>query len=537
MVNGRAAAQTLLSFRNITPGMCLHYVWQAYKQHGARVDGSWPTAYAGWFASPGKHEGDRNPPAGVPVWFGPRSGSAAGDVVISLGGGRVAATDYPGWGQTGSCTIAERQAQIGRPYLGWTETILGVPIEFGDSPLLPLATDGEWGARTTRALQQSLGVADDGEMGPQTIGALQRALGVPDDGEIGPVTASALQRALGVTADGDIGPQTIRALQEFLNAGRKFQGSPPAAPATPADVLPLDVDGEWGPRTTVALQRALGVGDDGQLGPITIKALQTAIGATVDGAIGPDTTRHLQALVGVDQDGQLGPITIRGLQEHLNARRPFTKTDVQAPAAPVVYPQPSSPTYPGATWWGHSPNSSPRNGTKVDRFVVHHAATTAAPESLRERFMSANDRSVSPSWLVGADGRVEEIVPPDGFRPWTTGQFDLRAVTVETQNTSGDPSWGISDASHEAIAKLVAWAAGRYGFPIDREHVIGHREVPGQATACPGPSMNLDHIVELARGYSKPTPPSPVDDGVIEVPRSKLQEAFDWLKGLLGGRA
>lgn len=128
MIDGIAAARTLLGFTNLTPGMCLHYVWQAYKAHGARANGSWPTAYAAWLDTPGKHEGDRNPPPGVPVWFGPRAGSAAGDVVISLGGGRVACTDYPTWGRVGTCTIDERQRQISRPYLGWTETILGATI-------------------------------------------------------------------------------------------------------------------------------------------------------------------------------------------------------------------------------------------------------------------------------------------------------------------------------------------------------------------------------------------------------------------------
>lgn len=131
-VNGRAAAQTLLGFRNIMPGMCLHYVWQAYKAHGARANGNWPTAYAAWKDTPGKHEGDRNPPAGVPVWFGTKASSSAGDVVISLGNGRVVATDYPRYGVVGVCTIDERQRQIGRPYLGWTETILGASIDFAN---------------------------------------------------------------------------------------------------------------------------------------------------------------------------------------------------------------------------------------------------------------------------------------------------------------------------------------------------------------------------------------------------------------------
>lgn len=132
-VDGVAAAATLLSWGVCDPGYCLHYVWQAYKAHGASCGETYPTAYAAWLGSGGKHEGDWNPPPGVPVYFGPRDNSSAGDVVISTGGGMCNATDWPYSGVIGSCSLAERQAQIGRPYLGWTDNILNYPIALGDN--------------------------------------------------------------------------------------------------------------------------------------------------------------------------------------------------------------------------------------------------------------------------------------------------------------------------------------------------------------------------------------------------------------------
>ena len=136
MIDGHAAAQTLLGYGDgIDRGYCLHYVWQAYKTHGARTDRSAPTALVGWERSDGKHPGDRNPPAGVPVWWGRRyDGNTDGDVVISLGGGRVVATDWPSWGVVGITTIDEREAQIGREYLGWTEAIFDVPVYAPPAP-------------------------------------------------------------------------------------------------------------------------------------------------------------------------------------------------------------------------------------------------------------------------------------------------------------------------------------------------------------------------------------------------------------------
>lgn len=129
-VNGDAAAQTLLGFGSVTPGYCLKYVSMAYQQNGARTDGQYyPTAYSAWTqATHGQHPGDWNPPSGVPVYFGPKSSSSAGDVVISLGGGMCAATDWPSSGRTGTLSLQQRQAQISRPYLGWIDNILGWPI-------------------------------------------------------------------------------------------------------------------------------------------------------------------------------------------------------------------------------------------------------------------------------------------------------------------------------------------------------------------------------------------------------------------------
>jgi len=83
----------------------------------------------------------------------------------------------------------------------------------------PLDVDGDWGPKTTKALQRVLGVKDDGILGPDTYAALQRKLGIEDDGLVGPQTRSALQSYLGVTVDGDWGPETTTALQTRLNAG------------------------------------------------------------------------------------------------------------------------------------------------------------------------------------------------------------------------------------------------------------------------------------------------------------------------------
>lgn len=147
-------------------------------------------------------------------------------------------------------------------------------------------------------------------------------------------------------------------------------------------------------------------------------------------------------------------------------------------------------------------------GRGVDMFIVHHAATTS--ESAVLSMMSTGSRQVSANYVV--NGKSIIGVVPEEFRAWTSGsaQFDGRAITVETVNDrvgQTDMSWTISEESYQSLAKLIADSSTRYGFPLDRDHVVGHRELysrwgAGYSTACPS-GINLDRLVEMAKEYQK----------------------------------
>lgn len=94
---------------------------------------------------------------------------------------------------------------------------------------------------------------------------------------------------------------------------------PPSKP-----VEDLDIDGEFGPLTCAALQRALNrhlndeIEDDGEFDAETKKALQTYLEVEVTGKIGAETVRALQRKVGAAADGEWGPQTTSALQYALN---------------------------------------------------------------------------------------------------------------------------------------------------------------------------------------------------------------------------
>lgn len=73
---------------------------------------------------------------------------------------------------------------------------------------------------------------------------------------------------------------------------------------------------------------------------------------------------------------------------------------------------------------------------------------------------------------------------------------NLYTVGIEFED-GGDPiEVARSDAQYAAGAALITAAASRWGIPLDREHVIGHREVFA-AKACPG-NLDVDRLVEEA---------------------------------------
>uniref|UniRef100_A0A914DN70 N-acetylmuramoyl-L-alanine amidase domain-containing protein n=1 Tax=Acrobeloides nanus TaxID=290746 RepID=A0A914DN70_9BILA len=228
--------------------------------------------------------------------------------------------------------------------------------------------------------------------------------------------------------------------------------------------------------------------------------------------MGPITVRALQALIGADVDGQAGKNTATKLQQFLNSGAAFEHPATETPTPVPVNPPADAPvtertpTYPGAAKAFNVPlGDGTRNaGSVIDRLIVHHTATTGDQAAY---FSTRNSRESCPTFYVRTSGEVIEFIEPSA-RPASTGSANTYSISIETQNTSGEPAWGISDESHEAIAKIAAWLAGYDGktlggfpveFKLDRTHVIGHNEAGVNATACPGPSMNLERIVARAQ--------------------------------------
>jgi hypothetical protein len=170
-----------------------------------------------------------------------------------------------------------------------------------------------------------------------------------------------------------------------------------------------------------------------------------------------------------------------------------------------------------------SPQHSPREGTEIDTFLIHHQAATNDDAVINGMVTGTLD--LSANYTINSAGRLTCVVDED-FRAHTSGSkkdggkgaaWDRRAVTVEIANSGGAADgWPISDASIEKAARLLLDLGRRYRIV----HVLGHEDLweryrASYPTYCPGPDTvpRIQAKAAQLRGTPAPAPipaPTPV---------------------------
>ena len=142
---------------------------------------------------------------------------------------------------------------------------------------------------------------------------------------------------------------------------------------------------------------------------------------------------------------------------------------------------------------------------KITTIVIHHAATTnfgAMPGVWATREASAH-------YGIGQNGEIRAYVDEENTA-WHCGNGNAYSIGIECTNTSGEPNWGVSNATVDALVRLIQEIQSRRG----KLQIVGHRDVPGNSTVCPGPSLypRLQEIRNRANGSaSAPAQSAPVD--------------------------
>ncbi|MGI5458152.1 N-acetylmuramoyl-L-alanine amidase [Streptomyces sp. CA-249302] len=132
----------------------------------------------------------------------------------------------------------------------------------------------------------------------------------------------------------------------------------------------------------------------------------------------------------------------------------------------------------------------------IDRVVVH--VTQGGYASAVKAFEDPGHRAAA-HYIVRKDGRVTQMIREldVAFHAGNRG-YNERSVGIEHEGFVERRS-SFTDAMYTASARLTAGICARYGIPVDREHVIGHVEVPGTDHTDPGPYWDWDRYMGLVQ--------------------------------------
>lgn len=120
------------------------------------------------------------------------------------------------------------------------------------------------------------------------------------------------------------------------------------------------------------------------------------------------------------------------------------------------------------------------------------------------------------SWnytLRSTDGHIAQHVKAKDVA-WHAGNWYVNASSIglEHEGFLADPDAWYTEAMYRASARLVKYLAGKYGIPLDRQHILGHDTVPGPTTGTipgmhtdPGPYWDWQHYFQLLGHPFEPT--------------------------------
>ncbi|MET9443142.1 N-acetylmuramoyl-L-alanine amidase [Streptomyces sp. NPDC006610] len=154
----------------------------------------------------------------------------------------------------------------------------------------------------------------------------------------------------------------------------------------------------------------------------------------------------------------------------------------------------------GARWVG----ASPANWRMADRpadyaidMVVVHV-TQGSFDSAVKVFQDPEHGAAS-HYVVRGDGHVTQMIRElDVAYHAGNRDYNERSVGIEHAGFVDRPQ-DFTDAMYAASARLTARICRRYDIPVDREHIIGHVEVPGTDHTDPGPHWDWDRYLKLVR--------------------------------------
>lgn len=159
----------------------------------------------------------------------------------------------------------------------------------------------------------------------------------------------------------------------------------------------------------------------------------------------------------------------------------------------------------------HPSNYTPgRQGVKVNKIVVHHAATTDF-NGIARTFQNPG-RNASAHYGVGRNDNVDQYVSEANIA-WHCGNWpgNQSSIGIENVNDAGAPTWKVGDATFDTLVELCRDIAKRHGLGklVVGKNLFGHKDF--SATACPADLYGkLQKLADRVNSGTSTSAPKPV---------------------------
>ena len=137
------------------------------------------------------------------------------------------------------------------------------------------------------------------------------------------------------------------------------------------------------------------------------------------------------------------------------------------------------------------------NRTKTDMVVIHHTGNPT-DDDLSAKEINASHQAqgwtcIGYHYVIRKDGTIEE-----GRPHWTVAAhaYGFNSHTIGIHVCGNFEIAQPTQAQTESLAMLLANVCYDYGLPIDKDHVVAHRDL--MSTACCG--KNLYNQLQTVRG-------------------------------------
>ena len=162
--------------------------------------------------------------------------------------------------------------------------------------------------------------------------------------------------------------------------------------------------------------------------------------------------------------------------------------------------------------WVKSPNFSVgRGGMAPEAIVIHIMEGTLAGT---DAWFKNTASQVSAHYGIGKNGEIHQYVN-ESDAAWHAGRKSSDApfhlvqerprvnpnkytIGIEHEGRADD-AW--TNEMYAASAALIKDICNRWGIPVDKKFIIGHRDIY-TVKSCPGSQVNISKLIDMARGQA-----------------------------------